>query len=232
MGETPGWYGKLPVLGDFAQRRLPADFVVTWDVWLQQGIASSQLELGADWLNAYLTAHVWHFVLMPGVLGASGWAGVLTPSVDRVGRYFPFTVAAPLPPGQVLGASVSALGGWLRQLEDCARQALAMEGGIDVLEEALARLGPPRPGLAPAGEFTRIEEQFSRRDEVVGLHALGAPGEPDCLETLAACSLQATLAGYSLWWCHGENGTSGGFAHRNLPGAPFLTKMLTYSPAG
>ena len=96
----------------------------------------------------------------------------------------------------------------------------------------LARLGPPRPGLAPASEFTRIEEQFSRRDEVVGLHALGAPGEPDCLETLAACSLQATLAGYSLWWCHGENGTSGGFAHRNLPGAPFLTKMLTYSPAG
>ncbi|KVZ32076.1 hypothetical protein WL13_27340 [Burkholderia ubonensis] len=31
-----------------------------------------------------------------GVCGASAWAGVLMPSLDSVGRYFPLTIAAPI----------------------------------------------------------------------------------------------------------------------------------------
>ena len=27
----PGWYGKIPSLGDFASRRLPQSFVAAWD---------------------------------------------------------------------------------------------------------------------------------------------------------------------------------------------------------
>ena len=29
---------------------------------------------------------IWRFVLLPGLIGSNGWAGVLMPSVDRVGR--------------------------------------------------------------------------------------------------------------------------------------------------
>ena len=47
----PGWYGKIPSLGDFVSRRLPADFIVLWDNWLQQAIASSQTRLGDNWVE-------------------------------------------------------------------------------------------------------------------------------------------------------------------------------------
>ncbi|MBL8452331.1 MAG: type VI secretion system-associated protein TagF, partial [Zoogloea sp.] len=43
---TAGWYGKLPALGDFAQRRLEQDFITGWDTWLQAVIVDSQRTLG------------------------------------------------------------------------------------------------------------------------------------------------------------------------------------------
>ncbi len=107
MQAPAGWYGKLPILGDFTRRHLPPAFIDPWDDWLQAGIAGSRAALGGAWLDHYLTAHVWHFVLMPGVLGPPAWAGVCRPSVDRVGRYFPFTLAAPLAPGSTPTARVS-----------------------------------------------------------------------------------------------------------------------------
>ena len=33
---APGWFGKLPGMGDFAHRRLPEPFRSAWDRWLQQ----------------------------------------------------------------------------------------------------------------------------------------------------------------------------------------------------
>ncbi|MBL0283850.1 MAG: type VI secretion system-associated protein TagF [Zoogloea sp.] len=223
-----GWYGKLPVLGDFAQRRLPHDFVVPWDAWLQRGVAGSQAALGNGWLDTYLTAHVWHFVLMPGVLGNHGWAGVWTPSVDRVGRYFPFTLAAPLPAGQALGASAPALGAWLKQLEEAARLALQLEHDIEQLEGALASLGPPPASHPPTSALEGVGARFARREELIDLTSL--PG--DCLDALATGSLLHALDGYSTWWCYNNDSGCGGFAHRGLPDAAFLLKMLAYSPGG
>ena len=48
----PGWYGKLPALGDFASRRLPPEFVEPWDRWLAAGLAAWR-EHDADWLDAF-----------------------------------------------------------------------------------------------------------------------------------------------------------------------------------
>ncbi len=93
----PGWYGKLPHLGDFASRRLPGEFIRTWDVWLQEVLQATRASLGEAWLDCYLTMPIWRFVLLPGLVGPSGWAGVLMPSVDRVGRQFPLTLAVALP---------------------------------------------------------------------------------------------------------------------------------------
>ena len=221
-----GWYGKLPVLGDFAQRRLPHDFVAPWDAWLQRGVAGSQAALGNDWLDTYLTAHVWHFVLMPGVLGNQGWAGVWTPSVDRVGRYFPFTLAAPLPADQALGDSAPALGAWLKQLEETARLALQLEHDIEQLEVALVSLGPPPASRLFTDILEGVGARFARREELIDLISLPS----DCLDALATGSLLHALNGYSTWWCYNNDSSCGGFAHRGLPDAAFLLKMLTYSP--
>ena len=90
-----GFYGKVPTRGDFVSRRLPWTFVDPWDRWLQGGLACSRDQLGDAWLEVYLTSPVWRFALTPGVCGDAGWIGIVLPSVDRVGRYFPLTVARP-----------------------------------------------------------------------------------------------------------------------------------------
>ena len=33
-----GYYGKVPVLGDFVKYNLPRSFIEPWDDWLQQAI--------------------------------------------------------------------------------------------------------------------------------------------------------------------------------------------------
>lgn len=93
-----GFFGKLPSHGDFVRRRVADDFVAGWDSWLQQCLAQSRETLGGAWLDTYLTSPVWRFALAPSVCGAEAVAGILVPSVDRVGRYFPLTIVWPTPP--------------------------------------------------------------------------------------------------------------------------------------
>lgn len=149
---TPGWYGKLPTLGDFASRRLDAAFIEPWDLWLGEGLAAQREQLGEAWLDAYLGSAVWRFVLMPGVLPAqaepAALAGVLMPSVDRVGRYFPLTLVTRLPRLPASAGEVEALLGWLHRLEDVAVDALHEDWSIDELEGALEVL--PEPVVAAA----------------------------------------------------------------------------------
>ena len=89
---VPGWFGKLPGMGDFAHRRLPEAFRKQWDDGLHDGLLQLR-ERHANWTVRYLEAPLWCFVLGRGVVGDGCWMGVLMPSVDGVGRYFPFTIA-------------------------------------------------------------------------------------------------------------------------------------------
>ena len=145
-GAIPGWYGKLPSLGDFASRRLPVEFVKAWDACLQEVIPASRDALGERWFDAYLTMPIWRFVFLPGLVTQSGWAGVLMPSVDRVGRHFPLTIAIELP--SLGAAAVAAFEGaqWFAGLEEAALAVLDPTRGVDDLDGALAQsvlLAPP-----------------------------------------------------------------------------------------
>lgn len=144
---VPGWYGKLPTLGDFASRRLGPEFIEPWDLWLGDGLAAQRDALGEAWLDAYLNSPMWRFVLMPGVLAPLKsqrvLAGVLMASVDRVGRYFPLTLVGALPRVPRRAAEVEQLLGWLHQLEDLAADALNDDWSVEQLEDELARLPKP-----------------------------------------------------------------------------------------
>ena len=98
-----GFYGKLPSHGDFLRRRVSDHFVGVWDGWLQECLAASRAELGDRWLDVYLTSPAWRFACAEGVCGAGPVFGVMVPSVDRVGRYFPLTLVAELPVGASAG---------------------------------------------------------------------------------------------------------------------------------
>ena len=93
-GPTVGLYGKLPCNGDFLHRRVPLEFVEVWDGWIRESLIQSRLRLQERWREAYLTSPVWRFVLAPGLCGSGMYAGVMLPSVDRVGRCFPLAIVA------------------------------------------------------------------------------------------------------------------------------------------
>ena len=87
-----GFFGKLPAVGDFVQRNLEVGFVDKWDRWLQNGLYAAENEMLESWPDIYLTSPIWRFILSPGVVGEESYAGVMLPSIDSTGRYFPLTV--------------------------------------------------------------------------------------------------------------------------------------------
>jgi type VI secretion system protein ImpM len=137
-----GWYGKIPGTGDFIVRRVPASFSEPWDRWLQGALDGSRQRLGARWRDAFLSMPAWRFVLGQGVVSDNAWAGVMVPSVDAVGRYFPLTVACALPSlnldvvATLLGASR-----WFDEIEAIAVDAIARGADAVAIDSAL---GQPR----------------------------------------------------------------------------------------
>ena len=143
MTEGLGFFGKLPGHGDFVTRALPADFIRRWDEWLQASLSASRQQLGDAWLEFYLTSPVWCFALSAGVCGRAAVAGVLIPSVDRVGRYFPFTLACPLPDAcRPLGLWRTAAA-WYAAAEELALSALHEQASLAALLEGTLELGAP-----------------------------------------------------------------------------------------
>ena len=138
-----GVFGKLASQGDFVTRRLPADFVRAWDRWLQEGMRASRAHLGADWLARYLEAPVWRFALAPRVCGQAAMTGVLLPGIDRVGRYFPLTLAAVTMPATCLAGLPAARVAWFDALADLGVAAMCGALSVADLELALDSLGPP-----------------------------------------------------------------------------------------
>jgi type VI secretion system protein ImpM len=133
-----GWYGKLPAHGDFVTRRLPPSFIELWDAWLNAMLLGSRERLGAGWRDAFLSAPSWRFVLAPGVVGQQGWAGVMVPSVDSVGRYFPLTVASALPSKSLDPATtVVRAHNWYGELEPLAYAALSPEAEMETFDAQL-----------------------------------------------------------------------------------------------
>jgi type VI secretion system protein ImpM len=142
-----GFFGKLPARGDFVRRDLPQNFVDAWDGWLAAGIAASRAQLGEAWLPAFLEAPIWNFALAPGVVGG-GIAGLFLPSVDRAGRYFPLTLAAPVAHAPLLLAAPE----WFSELAAAGVFALGEEASLEAFE---ARVGavPPPPAPSPPRAF-------------------------------------------------------------------------------
>jgi type VI secretion system protein ImpM len=215
----PGWHGKLPSLGDFASRRLDAAFIEAWDGWLAAGLLALRESDPEGWLDAYLASPSWRFLLMPGVLpgepGRQGWAGVLMPSVDRVGRYFPFTLVQPLGSGPATTAQMGALWHWLGRLDELAVDALQDDWPVDRLEDELARMAPP--ALADEQAAALPPWPAAGAIEAVPLpeggHAAGAIGR----EAQALWAAQA--AGRAYWFAQSDVAGRRLLVSRGLPAA-------------
>lgn len=184
---TLGFYGKLASRGDFVSRGLPQSFIQPWDSWLAAGLHVSQRQLGEDWLNVYLVSPLWRFALAAGVCGPDAVVGGLMPSIDRVGRYFPLTIAQTLEPEQSLAALVSAPEEWFEQAEALMLSTLERDSDFLTFDEGVSALGMlPMAQRASTSRSAGLQRAFTN--------------EPDSRHRVLA---ELACEGASLWWGKG-----------------------------
>lgn len=147
-----GIYGKLPLHGDFVYRNLPPNLIEVWDEWLQSFVAGSREQLGENWLDIYLTSPIWRFSFSEGVLDNNAWLGVMLPSVDRVGRYFPISVLSQVPANINLFEYSQLQDNWYEAIEELLFSSLDGELDIDELLAAIQQV--------PMVEYTAYKKSF------------------------------------------------------------------------
>lgn len=181
---APGFFGKLRSHGDFVGRRLPPAMRDPFDAWLQAALVHSRRDLGDAWTPAWLRGPLWRFVLAPGLCGGEAWAGVMMPSLDRVGRCFPLVLAAPGAGTPSLADCLTRHSAWFEQLEDMALTSLDDGFSMEGFDAALLALAG-----APSTHVTGAALPSSSAARVTAL--ADGPLPPLAFEG---------LDGASAWW--------------------------------
>ncbi|MEE4376210.1 MAG: type VI secretion system-associated protein TagF [Candidatus Competibacteraceae bacterium] len=198
---TPGFFGKLPTRGDFISRVLPRSFLDPWDDWLQQAIAQSREQLAEHWLDCYLTSPIWRLILSPGSCGQQAYTGVLMPSMDRVGRYYPLLIAVPVHPAASLLGLMEEGEPWYQEAEHIALWGLEDDNlELETFAERVQALGSPvglteQPDITPADGEGRLG-WYCTLDHLDGLAGMRT--------ALSNELLPRSFPQYSLWWSQGS----------------------------
>jgi type VI secretion system protein ImpM len=196
----PGFFGKVTSHGDFVGRRLEASFQQGWDAWLQAGMQQGKQTLAERWGPVYLSSPIWRFALARGVCGEKAWVGLMMPSVDRVGRHFPLTLASCIDGQESLLDCASLHDDWFQDLEELALSSLGEGFSLDDFDTALCNMGPPdSTGAAVIAGATEAGTVIAL-DPSQELHAqLSAPSV-----ALMKAVAGAALHEHSLWWTDGS----------------------------
>ncbi|SDG37263.1 type VI secretion system protein ImpM [Pseudomonas benzenivorans] len=189
-----GFYGKLAGRGDFIHRGLPSGFIEPWDAWLAAGIAASQAELGAAWLDAYLISPLWRFAVAPGLLGNDAAVGVMMPSIDRVGRYFPLCIVQLLDQQADLASLVGGPDDWFEAVEALLLSTLEADAEFESFEAAVGALDAPHHARQTPRSAGFRHVHFN----------VGSPAERTAVLAQLSCE------GASLWWGRGSERVAAG----------------------
>lgn len=197
-----GFYGKLPTYGDFIQKRMPQDFINPWHKWLQSCMLAAREHEPENWLSYYLNCPAWCFVLSAGICGSQPVAGVTIPSVDKVGRYFNFTMASILTTEIRPASFASSCHQWLEGVESLALAILDEEldqQGIDESINSQSLELNYAPGANSAFEFG---PDLAR---IVYAESKGITEQlPDLLHDMILLERER----YGLWWHKGSSQVS------------------------
>jgi type VI secretion system protein ImpM len=219
----PGFFGKLPAHGDFIDRGLPRSFINPWDQWLQGCIANSRELLGTGWLDRYLVGPIWRFALAPGVCGEAGWRGLLLPSVDRVNRYYPITIAMAEAADVSPLAALSCCNNWFTACEDAALAALDPNVDADTLAERLRGIGAMDPQRVGIGCPRFHAEGASAWHLELSTPQVG----PELDAVIAEALMQKDYPACSLWWSAGSEAIDPSLLiHRGLPSIHDFVALL------
>lgn len=145
-----GYFGKVPSQGDFVSNGLPRALADIFDLWLREAVRESQRKMGRDWLDAFLVAPIWRMALEAGVAGPDPVIGVMMPSVDRIGRYFPLVIAAPLAGRALSVGEMARLTPWFDAAEELALSTLQSDFALARFDADAAGMRLPDSMLPPA----------------------------------------------------------------------------------
>lgn len=193
-----GFFGKLPGMGDFVQRRLPGAFVSAWDTRFEAAVSAARADFGDTWRSLWQAAPVWRFALMPGVCGVQAWVGVTGPSVDRVGRSFPMVLAAPLTEAETFRRIVREGDAWFESLESACRGADATPTA-ESFDATVAAVPGPRDWLTDRAPAAADPADWSAAE------VWRMPWRVDADDSRLAAWLEACMGANDgcLWWTHG-----------------------------
>ena len=209
MAVDVGLYGKLPSHGDFLRRRASDAFVGEWDAWLQDCMTASRSAMGDRWLEVYLTSPVWRFSGAAGACGAAPVIGLMAPSVDRVGRYFPLTLVAELPSCVDPIAAIRTSGPFFDRAERLVVDTLESEYiDFEEFDERVAQLAEtlgtvtlqPRVVLDPAAAAV-LETDGQPWQLPIG----SSDDLPIAFEQLLSSRLRTSYTPLMLWWTEGSS---------------------------
>lgn len=213
-----GLYGKLPCKRDFVAHGVTRPFLKLWEPWLQASVAASRLSLGSSWPKAFRNAPFWRFWLGRSICGSEA-LGVVMPSVDGVGRYFPLTLVASAEPGEALvPPDADPRESWFAGAEDLLLSALAEGTGFETVTTALAVL--PGPDI--------ISDAAS-----AGSAAPLAPGWPAILAQARRADPARHAAALGLFWTAGGQGfPATAIVRHGLPEPDLFTDLIVGTIAG
>ncbi len=186
-----GAFGKIPALGDFFHFGLDRSFIEPWDAWLATSLANSRDAFAETWDENYMTAPIWRFTLSAGLAGPAAMLGVLMVSVDRVGRKFPLTLAAPLRVSSNLETIHADADAIFEALEDVALDALEDEMTPKALAQSLSTLPPFIP---PVGKDLPQRSIWSAKLDNRAFH-FQCPNLPNRRQALALFNPLSELSG-------------------------------------
>ena len=229
-----GLYGKLPSYGDFIFRNLNTGFITPWDEWLQHFICGSQEQIGEGWLDIYLTSPIWRFTLSPGVIDSNMWAGLMMPSVDRVGRYFPISIVRPFTSNISPVKFMLEQSAWYAAAEQHCLSALNAEMDADELVAAIAAID-----VTPSQDYQATYHLGEMGPVLFAMDACDVEpegGDSSAIKNTAMnralpymlnATLSTSLCSFSLWQTSGSELVSPVlFSCQGLPPIGALPSML------
>jgi type VI secretion system protein ImpM len=195
IATTIGFFGKLPGAGDFVVRGFDRPLVAALTSWTDMLVSHLKLGAGDEWTAVFDRLQPVAWVAGAGVCGAAPFAGLIRPSMDRVGRRYPLIVGLSLPPDARVAPTASAGQGWFDYLDGLVYDAWSPGLGAEALAAALAE-APPFP------EVARDVSMIAEPVKGGGWHVRwsGETRPRDLAAYLLDATAGAGLARHSLFW--------------------------------
>jgi len=199
-----GYYGKTPHRGDFVRYNLPRIFVSVWDDWMQQVLLQGEKTHESNWHERYLEGAGYWFTLSTGIAGDMSWGGIMIPSVDKVGRRFPFCLAAALPEGMPAVVAPGRLNSTFQALDQLATAIHSPELEFDQIQRQLEELADsvnPTSASAVDAPSPSNERNVEPKDAQVQIHVdeCSPLDNPADASTLLDAVLIDAVFQYSVW---------------------------------